>query len=189
MMFENFNQIMLVSWSKPSYLHCTMNKDWTPYNGQGDPTSPGCYLPLKPYSPTNPHPWHYCALAYYTTGTLGCFSSLFAHAVLVPFLALCTSYPLSLQCSVLKMGPESLPLLRCNLLHEASPPWLPLLKMTIQTHCCGPLCCWHLSLSASSQHRVPNGPVNSVCARSWRSGPPVFAVMYIPTSLFRLTLG
>lgn len=106
MMFENFNQIMLVPWSKPSYLHCTMNKDWTPYNGQWDPSSPGCYLPLNPYSPTNPHSRHYCALDYYTTGTLGCFSSLFAHAVLVPFLALCTSYPLSLQCSVLKMGPS-----------------------------------------------------------------------------------
>lgn len=81
---------------------------------------------------------------------------------------------------------ESLPSLKCDLLHEAYLPCLPLLRMTIQSPCCGPLCGWHLSQSVTPQLRGPRGPANSVCSGSWCLDPSVSAAPYIDASLFWL---
>lgn len=81
---------------------------------------------------------------------------------------------------------ESLPSLKCDLPREAYLPCLPLLRMTIQSTCCGPLCGWHLSQSVTSQLRGPRGPANSVCPGSWCLDPSVSAAPYIGASLFWL---
>lgn len=58
-LFQNFNQIMLVPWSKPSYSHCITNGVWTPYSGlyiYRGPMSPSHSLPISYLSRTQAFP-------------------------------------------------------------------------------------------------------------------------------------
>lgn len=138
-----------------------------------------CYLPVNPSS-SCPAPLTLLCPGLLHHRHTGIFF-LLEHAVPIPLYLVS---PL-----LIMLCPEgeaaSLLSLKCDLLREAYLPWLPLLRMTIQSRCYGPLCGWHLSQSVISQLRGPNGPANSVCPGSWHSDPLVSAVPYIDASLFR----